>query len=92
MSDAERPGRVAALMAATIRLYQHARHGRPSPCRFTPSCSTYAVEAIEQHGAPRGAWLAARRILRCRPGGGHGWDPVPESSVSRPGRRRAPTA
>lgn len=46
-------------------------------CRFEPSCSRYAAEAIRTHGARRGASLAARRIMRCRPGGGHGYDPVP---------------
>ncbi len=46
-------------------------------CRFTPSCSNYAIEALEKHGVVRGTWLAARRILRCRPFGGSGYDPVP---------------
>ena len=46
-------------------------------CRFQPTCSAYALEALERHGAFRGAWLAARRIGRCRPGGGSGYDPVP---------------
>lgn len=68
------PRRAAAV---PVRLYQAARHGRPSPCRFVPSCSTYAIEAIETHGAVRGWWLAVRRIGRCRPGGGHGVDLVP---------------
>jgi uncharacterized protein len=60
-----------------IRLYQLARMGRPSPCRYMPSCSEYAVEAIEHHGAARGGALALRRIARCHPWGGHGIDPVP---------------
>lgn len=46
-------------------------------CRFTPSCSNYAIEAFETHGFFRGALLAARRILRCHPFGGSGFDPVP---------------
>lgn len=46
-------------------------------CRFQPTCSAYALEALGRHGAIRGGWLAARRIVRCRPGGGHGFDPVP---------------
>lgn len=49
----------------------------PPTCRFAPSCSQYAIEAIEKHGAIRGGWLATKRILRCHPWGGHGYDPVP---------------
>ncbi len=58
--------------------YQRARVGRPSPCRFFPSCSEYAHEALTVHGAGRGTWLTARRLLRCRPFGPSGFDPVPE--------------
>ena len=46
-------------------------------CRFTPSCSTYMADAIREHGATRGVWLGVRRLLRCHPFGGHGFDPVP---------------
>lgn len=49
----------------------------PASCRYTPSCSVYATEAIERYGAARGSWLAARRLLRCHPWGGTGHDPVP---------------
>lgn len=49
----------------------------PPACRFHPSCSTYAEEAIRRHGIGRGAVLAARRLIRCRPMGPHGFDPVP---------------
>jgi len=46
-------------------------------CRFEPTCSEYALEALRQHGAFRGTWLVARRIARCHPWGGSGYDPVP---------------
>jgi putative membrane protein insertion efficiency factor len=65
----------AALLA--IGAYQGIRVGRPSPCRFVPSCSEYATEAIAEHGAARGTWLTVRRLSRCRPLGGRGYDPVP---------------
>ena len=47
-------------------------------CRFRPTCSEYALDALRRHGAARGTWLTLRRLGRCRPGGGHGWDPVPD--------------
>ncbi|GAA3453166.1 membrane protein insertion efficiency factor YidD [Dactylosporangium matsuzakiense] len=66
-------------MLGAIRRYQtevSAKRERPC-CRFSPSCSHYAAEAITRHGAVRGIWLASRRLARCRPGGAHGYDPVP---------------
>lgn len=50
----------------------------PPSCRFAPSCSQYAIEALQRHGAIKGGWLAAKRLLRCHPWGGHGHDPVPD--------------
>ena len=61
----------------TINLYQRLSSHRASPCRYVPSCSEYAREAVELHGAGRGAWLSARRLARCHPFGGFGFDPVP---------------
>jgi putative membrane protein insertion efficiency factor len=58
-------------------------------CRFHPSCSRYAAEAIARHGAWHGGALAVRRLLRCRPFSARGYDPVPESAVSESLERRA---
>ncbi len=61
-----------------IRLYQLTLSpymGRQ--CRYTPTCSNYAIEALQKHGLLRGSWLATMRILRCAPWGGSGYDPVP---------------
>ncbi len=63
---------------AAIDWYQQVASGRLSPCRFFPSCSTYAHEAFTVHGTRRGAWLTLRRIVRCRPFGSSGYDPVPD--------------
>ena len=72
---------MAWVLKGLVRLYQLTL----SPifggsCRFEPTCSTYAIEAIDRHGAWRGAGLAARRLLRCHPFGTAGFDPVPEYS------------
>lgn len=64
-------------MLRAIATYQRAFEGRPSPCRFFPTCSEYGREAIEVHGAGRGLWLTVRRLARCRPFGPSGFDPVP---------------
>lgn len=72
---------------AAIEWYQEAFSYRPSPCRFSPSCSHYAHEAFTTHGTARGFWLTLRRLLRCRPFGPSGWDPVPEPTDDSPGRK-----
>ncbi len=77
------PGPIARFLVAAVRAYQLARIGRVSPCRFTPTCSEYALEALSSHGARKGLVLAARRLGRCRPGGPFGFDPVPEHPLSR---------
>jgi putative membrane protein insertion efficiency factor len=74
---------VARLLVMAIRAYQVVRIGRVSPCRFTPTCSHYAVGAVTRHGAWRGLGLTVRRLGRCRPGGPSGYDPVPEPPSSR---------
>lgn len=66
----------------SIRWYQRLVEGRPSPCRFFPSCSSYALEALEVHGTRRGGWLTIRRLARCRPLGPSGFDPVPPARTA----------
>jgi hypothetical protein len=73
----------ARALTRLLRLYQHLSAGRVSPCRFYPSCSNYALEAIELHGGVRGSVLALRRLSRCRPFGPHGIDLVPEPKQAR---------
>ena len=53
----------------------------PPACRYPPTCSTYMAEAIEVHGPVKGVWLGGRRLCRCHPWGGHGWDPVPPKDL-----------
>jgi len=66
------------LLIAPIRFYRHfISPYTPPSCRYTPTCSQYAIEALHKHGPFKGLWLAVRRILRCHPWGGHGYDPVP---------------
>ena len=70
-----------ALLVALLRAYQYLiRPMLGANCRFYPSCSDYAREAIERHGAMRGMWLAARRLSRCHPWHPGGHDPVPGST------------
>lgn len=70
------------LMVPIIAYRRWISPAMPARCRFHPSCSAYALEAVETHGAVRGAWLAIRRLLRCHPFHPGGYDPVP------PARRR----
>jgi putative membrane protein insertion efficiency factor len=65
-------------LLALILVYQNTiGPALPRSCRYEPSCSRYAYQAIAKHGAARGAWLALKRLLRCQPWGGSGYDPVP---------------
>ncbi|GLW77109.1 MULTISPECIES: membrane protein insertion efficiency factor YidD [Actinokineospora] len=75
---AARPGPVARVLLVPVRVYRRwISPVLPPACRFHPSCSAYAVEALTVHGALRGSWLAARRLLRCGPWHPGGLDPVP---------------
>jgi putative membrane protein insertion efficiency factor len=85
----KRRGSLAArLAAAPIHLYRQLLSPLfPPSCRFTPTCSAYALDAIAQHGAGKGLFLAARRLIRCHPitwlGGASGFDPVPSASTCK---------
>ena len=69
---------LSKIMLALIWFYRHCISPlTPAACRYTPTCSQYAVEAIKKYGPFKGGWLAFRRILRCNPWGGSGYDPVP---------------
>ena len=73
------PGVVAQLLSVAVRAYRAVTANRPSPCGYWPTCSAYALEALETHGAIRGGWLTVRRLLRCHPWTRHERvDPVPE--------------
>jgi uncharacterized protein len=77
---------MARLLLMVIGFYRKAISPlTPPSCRFTPTCSAYAEEAVRVHGAGRGGWLALRRILRCHPFGSHGYDPVPGREGHRDG-------
>jgi uncharacterized protein len=89
MASPQARGFPARGLLRCIDAYQHLFRDRPSPCRYVPSCSQYAREAVESHGAGRGSWLAARRVCRCHPWGGHGYDPVP-GREGAPEREGAP--
>jgi len=69
---------IRLLLIGVIRLYRRSLSAWLGPaCRYWPTCSHYAEEAVRRHGATRGTWLATRRLLRCHPLSGHGVDPVP---------------
>jgi putative membrane protein insertion efficiency factor len=71
-------GVLAKVLIAPIRLYQRFLSPLlPPSCRYSPTCSAYAVEALQRHGPVKGLWLAVRRIGRCHPWGASGYDPVP---------------
>ncbi len=70
------------VIVGVIRFYQRWVSGvTPAACRYWPTCSEYAIQAVERHGPVQGGWLTLRRIGRCHPWGGSGVDPVPEREV-----------
>ena len=74
-----------------ISFYQHALSPYwPGTCRYTPTCSHYAQEAVLAHGARKGSWLAVKRLARCHPWGGQGYDPVPGAGAGRDNREEHP--
>lgn len=67
-----------------IRFYQYVISPMIGPkCRYTPTCSSYGIEALRTHGAVKGLWLTAKRVARCHPWGGSGYDPVPPVSADK---------
>jgi hypothetical protein len=80
----ERGKALTRVLRRLVLWYQVLTAARPSPCRYWPTCSSYALEALEEHGAARGSWLTLRRLLRCHPWGGSGVDPVPRRRVVTP--------
>lgn len=69
---------LSAIMIVLVKFYQRAISPLfPSSCRYTPTCSTYSIEAIRKHGPFKGGWLSIKRFISCNPWGGHGHDPVP---------------
>ncbi len=80
---------LARILTVAIRGYQRGISPfLPAACRFTPTCSEYARQAIDAHGARRGSYLALRRLVRCHPWGGSGYDPVPDNQRTSAPRER----
>jgi uncharacterized protein len=83
MSRRNRPGMTSRALRIVVRAYQLLASPLLAPrCRFLPTCSDYAVEALASHGALHGTGLALQRLVRCHPWGGAGYDPVPERKPS----------
>jgi len=79
-----KPSPLKNAVLATLGWYRQYRSLRPPACRYLPTCSVYTYEAVETHGPVKGLFLGTRRVLRCHPWGGHGYDPVPARTELRP--------
>jgi putative membrane protein insertion efficiency factor len=91
--DPPRPGPIARALLFLVRGYRTwISPVLPPSCRFEPSCSAYALDALSTHGAVRGTWLTVRRLLRCGPWHPGGWDPVPPKLTKLPTEVAAPEA
>lgn len=82
---------MARVLLTVIRFYRRwVSPMTPPSCRFTPTCSAYAEEAVQRFGGARGGWLALRRLLRCHPFGGSGYDPVPGTGAGHESLEKPP--
>jgi putative membrane protein insertion efficiency factor len=88
MTRTDRPTLPARVLQAPVRAWRVLSTRMPPRCRFHPSCSAYALGALETHGAARGSWLAVRRVSRCHPWHPGGFDPVPPRAEGN--RRKGP--
>ncbi len=76
--NASELGFLTKILYKSVRLYQHLSSGRPTPCKYIPTCSNYALDALESHGTVHGTKLILKRLSRCHPfNKSNGWDPVP---------------
>ncbi len=83
-TDEPKPSLAARFLRGLVLFYRKVISPlKPACCRFTPTCSAYALEALRVHGALYGSWLTIKRILRCQPFGGSGYDPVPPKRTNR---------
>jgi len=80
VSNPRDPGVMAQLLLGVVRAYRFIPRVGPPRCRFAPTCSAYAIDAIQRHGAGCGSWLTLRRLGRCHPFNPGGFDPVPGPS------------
>ena len=84
-NESDRPSLAVKILTGMVKFYRKFLSPlKPGCCRFTPTCSAYALEALRVHGAIKGTWLTIKRILRCQPFGGSGYDPVPPKTEKSP--------